>query len=562
MAVITPNTDVILLKVPLEISDDHQLTFANANAQYTYFSGLTGKLTLDKFTYARKDGVLRVPYGYDDVISYNYVMYKNTSYGNKWFYAFITGAEYLNDGATALSIKTDVWQTYMFNLTYKASFVEREHTNDDTVGANTIPENFETGDYVVNGNVSEFGFNVSGYADWVYIVDVSMVENPGTNQTLTYSWLDPSTQSMPSMYVNNIPSGLYHLILGLNQSLPTNPRALIDIYDKAGLSDAIKNIYILPEALVGEYEYGLTISTTGSAPAASCGGIGVPKTSTGVFSLSTPATFARPTTINGYTPKNNKLLCYPWNYLNVSNNAGTTLPYRYEDWTGGTATFNVEGVLTPGGCVKAVPSQYKGIGAAQNSYDYSITGAKFPTCAWITDSYTNWLTQNAVNVKVDWTKQALSAGSQIITGFATGNPLGGLLGAGIGLAERNLENQRNESNANLVPDQAKGNLNCGDILWSKLQSEFSFYPMSIKAEYARCIDEYWSAFGYKTNRVKTPNITGRRNWNYVKTVGCYITADIPQEDLQEIKSLFDKGITFWHNPSTFMDYSQTNDIIS
>ena len=85
--------------------------------------------------------------------------------------------------------------------------------------------------------------------------------------------------------------------------------------------------------------------------------------------------------------------------------------------------------------------------------------------------------------------------------------------------------------------------------------------MSIKAEYARCADEYLSVFGYKTNRVKTPNITGRRNWNYVKTIDCYIEADVPQNDLAEIKRMFNKGITLWHNPTTFADYNQNNDII-
>ena len=47
----------------------------------------------------------------------------------------------------------------------------------------------------------------------------------------------------------------------------------------------------------------------------------------------------------------------------------------------------------------------------------------------------------------------------------------------------------------------------------------------------------------------------------MKTNGCYIDADIPQDDLAEIKSMFDKGITLWHNASTFADYSQINDII-
>ena len=85
--------------------------------------------------------------------------------------------------------------------------------------------------------------------------------------------------------------------------------------------------------------------------------------------------------------------------------------------------------------------------------------------------------------------------------------------------------------------------------------------MCIKAEYARRVDDFLSVFGYKTMLKKVPNITGRQNWNYVKTVGCNIIGDVPQSDMQEIKGMFDRGTTIWHNASTFMDYSQTNNII-
>ena len=65
-------------------------------------------------------------------------------------------------------------------------------------------------------------------------------------------------------------------------------------------------------------------------------------------------------------------------------------------------------------------------------------------------------------------------------------------------------------------------------------------------------------YGYKVNNVKIPNILGRKNWNYVKTLGSNIEGNIPQNDLQEIKNMFDNGVTFWHNSNTFLDYSQDN----
>ena len=68
-------------------------------------------------------------------------------------------------------------------------------------------------------------------------------------------------------------------------------------------------------------------------------------------------------------------------------------------------------------------------------------------------------------------------------------------------------------------------------------------------------------YGYKVNDVKTPNITGRTNWNYVKTIGCNIVGDVPQDDMQKIKDIFNNGVTLWHNPSTFLDYSQSNNIV-
>ena len=148
MAVITPQTDVYLLKVPLEMDEANQLTFSNATAQYNYFSSLP-RVSYDNFTYQRKDGILRIPELIDNILEYNYVMYRNEAYSSKWFYAFIDSMEYLSDGVTAVSIKTDVWQTWQFDLTYKRVFVEREHVNDDTPGNNTVPEGLDLGDYEI-----------------------------------------------------------------------------------------------------------------------------------------------------------------------------------------------------------------------------------------------------------------------------------------------------------------------------------------------------------------------------------------------------------------------------
>ena len=154
MAAITPSTNLKLLKNPNNLSNQNQLTFANATAQYNYFNSLT-KLEVEDFTYQRKDYVIRYKACIDDILDYNYVMYQNEAYSNKWFYAYIENMRWINDNLTEITIKTDVFQTFQFDLTYKASFVEREHVNDDTLGAHTIPEGLELGDYIVNSHTHE-----------------------------------------------------------------------------------------------------------------------------------------------------------------------------------------------------------------------------------------------------------------------------------------------------------------------------------------------------------------------------------------------------------------------
>lgn len=567
MAVITPTTDVYLLKVPLEINDDNQLTFSNATAQHNYFNSLP-KLEVHDFTYQRKDGVIRFAGEFDELINYNYVMYRNDAFSNKWFYAYITNMEWKSPNCTEISIKTDVWMTWEFDVSFKPVLIDREHTNNDTVGLHTLPEGLELGEMVANGNTTNFGgVGGTGMSNYCCVVEVSQVENTGESATLSYSWASGTHDTTP--LIGSTYRGTTPLVLGMIENASDSPESIVDIYDFAGLGDAIVNVYMLPKALVPSYHQ-ITITAHRGDETRSFTGAVVPASLSGVVDMGTTS-FTRPTTVNGYTPKNKKLLTYPFCFFNISNNAGTCLPYRYEDFSN-NISFKTEGTFGVSGNVKTTPLSYKNVSSDNNAMDFSINAPKYPICSWKSDSYTNWLTQNAVNMDVAWKRELIGAGADILQGtargFIGGGVLGSLAGAGVGtltggasLISLAKDQHLAKTQANMTPDQAKGNMGASDFLWAKYRSPFTYMPMSIKAEYARCIDEFWNQFGYKCNRVKVPNITGRRNWNYVKTVGCYIDGDIPQADMEELKVLFDRGITFWHNPATFADYSQNNDII-
>lgn len=539
MPVITPQTDVYLLKVPLEIDNTNQLTFANATAQFNYFSSLP-KIPVDNFTYQRKDGTIRYGANFDSLISYNYVMYRNDAYSNKWFYAYITGMEYLNDNVTAISIKTDVWQTWQFDLNYKKTFVEREHVNDDTFGANTVPENLETGEYVraLTGSECSYSNNF-----WLVFQVTELISN-----------MDDAGVGTHRLY-NGIYSGLYTVLIDNY----TTADLLVSAYDDAGKADSIIACFYIPKGTVTSYVTNSRCTLHGTTCT-----IYFPN-ATGSANTIDSITVNRPTTIDGYSPKNNKLFTGEYCYMLASNNSGSEATYFFEDFrnvtTGAieTATFTVRSSLAQGGSVRMYPNNFYKAPVGTSSYTtfnsiakYGITGGKLPICSWNSDYYTNWLTQNAVNIGVSAIETVAGAAGSL----ATGNVGGAVSTLFSGIAN----NVAKSYQASLVPNQAKGNTNCGDINFSE-GLHLTVTTMNIRAEYARIIDEYFSMFGYKVNRVKLPNTTGRRNWNFVKTIGCYIDADIPQDDLQEIKDMFDRGVTFWHNPSTFADYSQINDII-
>ena len=146
----------------------NQIKFASATAQYNYFNSLT-KLESSNFTYQRKDNVIRYPAHIDTLMEYDYCMYQNSNYTNKWFYAYIVRMEYVNDNMTNIYIKTDPYQTWQFDLTFKQSFVEREHVNDDTIGANLLPEDLELGEYIPSND----GININEYEQMLVCLAVT-----------------------------------------------------------------------------------------------------------------------------------------------------------------------------------------------------------------------------------------------------------------------------------------------------------------------------------------------------------------------------------------------------
>ena len=349
----------------------------------------------------------------------------------------------------------------------------------------------------------------------------------------------------PSQIYNGIYTGLTYYQYEATTAIDT----ILEIFAKAGKTDAINGIFMAPKWLA-PLRAGTIYREVDPSNAP----------------LSFNINVSKQTTLNGYTPKNNKLKCFPYNYLLVSNNIGQNAILHYEKFSNNNnATFNVKGVLNPGCSVNITPTNYNGSASSDND---AIQLGKFPICNFQNDMYTNWLTQNSINVlgntittdDINIAGSALSATAGTITNVAVGNYAGAGMSVASGFAGIAGAVMQQKQH-NMIAPTVNGQLNSADVNVASGNNTFHFYKMSVKAEYARIIDNYFSMFGYKVNDVKVPNITGRQNWNYVKTINCNFSGNIPQTDLNIIKTMFDNGVTLWHNPSTIYNYSNSNNII-
>lgn len=212
----TPDTTIILLKgVECDaMNNTYWGCFSSPEEQYNFYmkNFENQKITYDNYTYQRANGVVLVDGAFDDLRTYNYMMYRNkkTGNGSKWIYCFITSIAYVSDNVTSIQFETDVMQTWRFEIEKDIlpSFVAYEHRelwyyNEEGTRLpciNTQPENIEIGDNLVcrrNANIE------TAQADISYIIiTMSQHFNQADNASLEHG----------------VPTQLFHYIFPFDAS--------------------------------------------------------------------------------------------------------------------------------------------------------------------------------------------------------------------------------------------------------------------------------------------------------------------------------------------------------
>lgn len=501
---IQPNTIIrVLTGVPLDNTYRNTIYFGNISNQTAYFVGKQ-KYAFNNQTYQRVNkNTMRLQRKADDLYNCNYLMFQNTSYGNKWFYAFITSVEYVSNDVSDITYELDIMQSWHFDYTVNMSFVEREMSVTDKVGDNLVPEQLELGDYVYK--------------------DLGLTSLFDLYQIVIAATFDEDLNDATGGMYGGVYSGLHYNVFSSWQSAST----FISDATEQNKADGIVSIFMLPVAFTADYD----------------------KTIPEVFNIERDKHLSD---IDGYVPKNNKLFTAPYNMLYVTNNEGSAANYPFEYFSTDKCTFNISGAMCCTPECMLTPLSYKGV--AKN-YNEKLTIGNFPQCAFTVDTFKAWVAQNQNRIAFD----AAIGIAQTVGGGVAMYASGGLVGGSqaLGGIEKISSMIATAADTSTLPPQARGG--GGSIINMANQIKgFQFYYAYIRAEMAMIIDNYWNTYGYPTRRVKIPNRVIRPHWNYVKTVNVSLTGSVPADDMARLRQIYDNGVTFWRNGNEVGDYSLDN----
>lgn len=523
MSYIAPNTEIILIKdCPLDNTYDHTIFFTSKAAQYEYFSSLK-KRTFVEQTYQRiKKGTLRVQVLSDDIYDCNYLMFKNKSFGNKNFYAFITNIEYINNVTSEITYEIDVMQTWHFDYEMGKCYVEREHIADDTFANNLAPEPVSIGEYVI-----------SSYKEYEFMKELYIVA----------AVVD--TDASPD-------SNIYDGVFGgatLYAATQTNRAAVNDLISRyIQKPESIISIYLVPT-------FCFDSATQLLVETASDQMVKITKTIRSNYIGEGDSKLQLTEDLDGYVPQNKKMYTYPYNFYVLYNNQGQSLNIRYEFCSDRTPKFRFRSCITQPVSTVANPIDYKNVDI---NYAESLAITNYPICSWAVDVYDAWVAQNSVPIAMNL---IAGAWTPVITGGI--NALAGNAGAGIsGGLSNTINNVINlmqvNYKASIAADVIKGSTQVGNINVSSDVMTFFGYRYTLNNHDAKRIDEFLTRYGYAKGRLKYPNRNVRPHWTYIKTAGAVITGSVPADDMNKICNIYDHGITFWKNGNEIGNYDLDN----
>lgn len=532
---IAPQGQITLYSgVPFAPDYEDTVYFNSKQEQEEYlFHFQTHQFSYQSYTRISENKV-RVQFAKEMVEHCNYMCVQNVlkNLYNKKYYAFIVRTEYVNNETTDITFFVDYLQTYHFDYTLGECLVEREHTASDEIGEHILPEPIGCDTYI---DVEK--------TRWPPIYE-------GMPGYLVASTVDANLEPVSGTVVDGVYSGLAML------PFPTADAVNAFIYraTEENKVDAIQAICAIPSGLISDNPETITLHMRD--------------------------TYMRRK--NGAMPYNNRLFCYPYRMLHVTNNQGMSSDYRFEFFhtNGNTPVFQGYIQRSASPCMLLSPMSYairpELSGEVKKEDTMTVT---FPMLAWSNDTFRAWLAQN---------KAALAVSGATAVGNVAIGAAQWFYGASMPvqpttLGKRNLANEAIDQtmsqgidrmaqgfdqavhlatriyDESTKPPTAHGATN-GELtaLLGSGRLHFDFIAKQIRPDMVDRIDDFFQMFGYTVHEVKVPNRNVRRYWTYTKTCGCNVVGNLPPVANIVICAIYDKGVRFWNKDATFRNFHAYN----
>lgn len=358
---IAPNTTIYILKnIPLGKDYENTVYYPDAASQAAAFMNYR-KFTLNDYSYQRAQlGTLRVELKYEQLYDCNYLMFKNTNFENKWFYAFITGVSYINNDVSEIYYEMDVMQTWCYDYTFLDSFVERRHATYDALWDNLQPEGLDTGAFWRRRNELDYPMKHYECILATQLPKAALPDGVVSYHGAMQGFVTGVTIGCQIYFITTRKDGDY---------LSTT----INLYNNEGIADSIIAYYIAPaNYVIAQESYNFSFDAT---------------------------------TFGTYKIRNWKLATGDYCKIILTNHQGETLEIKPESISnptiapsGALASYTldtrVETSGYPVGTARMIVTNSK---TTPSDLDNSIQYSNYPTMAFASDAFKTWWAQNKNN---------------------------------------------------------------------------------------------------------------------------------------------------------------------
>lgn len=588
MATVPLSGSDIRLLSGVPFSNDYKNTrwFDTVTDQTNYFLSKNVVYSVGDNSFVKIEGknFVKVNKSIDDLWGTNYMMFRNESYNTKWFYAFVTKLEYVRTNLTYVHFEIDVFQTWKFTMNFKPSFVVREHCklwNDDgSPVVNTVDEGLNYGTEYSTVSVDKF----QPYDNTFFLVIVSkeLLHTGNSTTNVITPMLNGSPQPL-SFYVHPFQldgSSAAITLDGTDQTLSPIKDVLRGLYN---IDDAVNQIVSL---YITDY-IGVSVDTAGGKLNLSMSVFDpvtiqdADDTLTTLYLKNLPdydsLTKSMGSKWDGFkTVKESKLLMHPYTQVILDDFKGNRVKIKPEYITGPNINITAKGSIGTSNHVSYGIQEYNNPDSHSPLVMSDETGLinntpnDVPIIVDLLSAYLqgnrNSLQNQKNSILFNGMMNNASTFMNAVPAAMSRNVLGvanGVTGIVQGTENALLQIQgiqaKQQDIENTPPSLAKMGSNTYYSFGNGYNGVY-LIKKHIKDEYITKLEDFFGMFGYKVNEVKTPNFHTRQYWNYVHTKNCNITADMNNEDLQELKNIFDNGITLWHTDDVG-NYSLDNGVI-